>query len=100
MRERAIKPPPPSGRGRGLALWWALAFGVLAGRLSTLVATGVQPAIDLALAAAVGLRVAIAYRRWARQRLRAAAPGPARRGAGSKRRNHVASSSRRGGAGA
>lgn len=69
---RTPLPPPSRGAWSRLATlsrWWALAAGLLAGRLVAGAPGVVAGAFDLALAAGIAFLIARAYRRWARRRL-------------------------------
>jgi len=77
VRQAAPPPPPDPGSSGGLrskiggaSRWWALAVGLLIGRVVVDAPDFVRQTFDAALFLGLAFLVARSYRRWAREQLR------------------------------
>jgi len=77
VRSAAPPPPPePAGRGGlrsrigGASRWWALAIGLLIGRVVVDAPEVVRQSFDALIFLGLAFLVARSYRRWAREQLR------------------------------
>ncbi|HJM90254.1 MAG TPA: hypothetical protein QF624_11655 [Dehalococcoidia bacterium] len=74
----ATPPPPPEPAGRrglrsrigGASRWWALAIGLLVGRIVVDAPEVVRQSFDALFFLGLAFLVARSYRRWAREQLR------------------------------